>query len=279
MHYSETRVKFIADTGTEIDIVKGVIQVTKVPDFPEREFIACGSAKCSTIRVGDVDVNDLKKRAEELDFAETAGARRNGLPSHCSDSKIIARVNFFCNWCKRFHSGFTRNNPRCQLGFGYPMQAKQTWYNQIQTSWQTTRNRARNPYSQVWSRSFWGRSGQWNGNPITSGRTSFYQRPYSGNYRSGLANYYKQMVKGGTVCLHLGYLRSKTYRTPQTSGNDAKSRAKSLYATVRRYQQQWRATRSRGALNQVRQAVRRLFTLLRSRACTTRSDRCRPFHR
>ena len=293
MLFSETHVKFIADTGTEIDIVKGVIQVTNVPGFAEREFIACGSAKCSTIQVGGVDVNDLKKRAEELDFDETAGARRSGvsLPSHCSDSKVIAQVTRQCNLCYRMGSRFA-NHPRCLLGYRFPMAAKQVWYNEIMASWQTTRTKARSWSNPVWAKSFWGESPeystgsrQWAGRPASASMASYNQSPYPAGLNFPITHrlrsplrmngFFRAMRKGGEACLHMDYLKSKTFVAPPPV--DYKAKAKQLFATARRYQQQYMQRRTPQLRTQCLAQFRQLWTLLKSRACTTRHDKCRPF--
>lgn len=91
--------------------------------------------------------------------------------------------------------------------------------------------------------------------------------------------FYGRNYNGGTVCLHMDYLKSKEYVTPTDNG--ALAKAKDLWAKFRQYVQMIRATPPSGRraiFAQINQTYRELHTLLRSSECTTRKDRCRPYH-
>jgi hypothetical protein len=91
--------------------------------------------------------------------------------------------------------------------------------------------------------------------------------------------FYGRNYNGGTVCLHMDYLKSKEYVTPTDNG--ALAKAKDLWAKFRQYVQMIRATPPSGRraiAAQINQAHRELQTLLRSSECNQRQDRCRPYH-
>jgi len=81
--FNDTYIKFYCMGGITVAIDHGGIHVTGLPQSPETTFLACGSAKCSSIHVDEVDVPALKRRASQLGFVDTAGgdstARRNAM--------------------------------------------------------------------------------------------------------------------------------------------------------------------------------------------------------
>jgi len=75
--YNDTYVKFLCEGGITVAMDHGEIQVSGLPDFPaDSTFVACGSASCSSINIEGADVPAMKVRASELNFVDTAGARR-----------------------------------------------------------------------------------------------------------------------------------------------------------------------------------------------------------
>jgi len=72
-YFNETYVEFACMGGVTISMDHGEIRVTGLPQSPQTKFVACGSASCSSIKVEDVDVATLDRRASELGFADADG--------------------------------------------------------------------------------------------------------------------------------------------------------------------------------------------------------------
>jgi len=70
----DTVVRFsVAGNGT-VTIDKGDISVSNLPGFPgssDGTMKACGKATCSSIRIGGMNIDDLRKRAQSLGFTNT----------------------------------------------------------------------------------------------------------------------------------------------------------------------------------------------------------------
>jgi len=86
----DTVVRFnVAGSGT-VTIDKGEISVSNLPGIPassDGTMKACGKATCSSIRIGGMNIDDLKKRAQSMGFTSTG---RRFLGSICDTGKSIA---------------------------------------------------------------------------------------------------------------------------------------------------------------------------------------------
>lgn len=133
--FNDTYIKFYCMGGITIAIDHGAIQVTGLAQSPETKFMACGSAKCSSIQVNEVDVTVLNRRASQLGFVNTVDGdritRRNAMrrtgASHgsCSDGNLCqdnTRIWHSDEWWTCMHSkmhGAGSGYCACDTGFQY----------------------------------------------------------------------------------------------------------------------------------------------------------------
>jgi len=99
-HYNATYIEFICEAGITVAMDHGEIHVFNLPRQPANStFRACGSAECSSISLDGVDVPAMKKKASQLGFVDTAGARRSSGANSCKT------MNAYCSgtgYCRTF---------------------------------------------------------------------------------------------------------------------------------------------------------------------------------